>query len=230
MKKNLLVAALLSAVGASAMAQSAFEGLYGQVGIGYSSVSPSLSNSSLTSPSGTNYPFSTSASNSNSFNGAISAGYTFNLDKQFTLGIGVDYQPFAGQEADYSLTSNSLTPSNFTGKWKQNNAYNIYIAPGVAVTKDSLVYAKLGYSSTQIKSTPTGGASSTDNLNGYLVGLGYKQIITGGLYGFGEINYTSYGNKTSTDSGPWSGGGRYTTSTTVSANAMNVLVGVGYKF
>lgn len=230
MKKNLLVAALLSVAATGAMAQSAFEGFYGQVGIGYSAVSPSISSSSLTSPSGTNYPFSSSISNSNSFNGALSAGYTFNLDKQFTLGLGVDYQPFAGQEANYSLTNNSLSPATSTGKWKQNNAYNIYIAPGVAVTKDSLVYAKLGYAATQVKTTPTGGTSGTDNLSGYLVGLGYKQIITGGLYGFGEINYTSYGNKTSTGSGPWAGGGTYTTSTQVSANAFNALVGVGYKF
>lgn len=230
MKKNLLVASLLSVAATGAMAQSAFEGFYGQAGIGYSAVSPSLSNSSLTNPSGTNYPFSTSISNSSSFNGVLSAGYTFNLDKQFTLGLGVDYQPFAGQETNYSLTNNSLSPATSTGKWKQNNAYNIYIAPGVAVTKDSLVYAKLGYASTQVKATPTGGTSGTDNLNGYLVGLGYKQIITGGLYGFGEVNYTSYGNTTSNGSGPWAGGGTYTTKTTVSANAMNVLVGVGYKF
>jgi outer membrane immunogenic protein len=230
MKKNLLAVALLSVTATGAMAQSAFEGFYGQAGIGYSAVSPSLSNSSLTSPSGTNYPFSTSISNSSSFNGVLSAGYTFNLDKQFTLGLGVDYQPFAGQETNYSLSNSSLSPSTSTGKWKQNNAFNVYIAPGVAVTKDSLVYAKLGYAATQIKVTPDGGTSGTDNLSGYLVGLGYKQIITGGLYGFGEINYTSYGNKTSNGSGPWASGGTYTTSTQVSANAMNVLVGVGYKF
>jgi outer membrane immunogenic protein len=230
MNKKLLAATLLTVSATGAMAQSAFEGFYGQAGIGYFAATPSLTNSSLTNPSGTNYPFSTSSSNSNSFNGALSAGYTFNLDKQFTLGLGVDYQPFAGQEANYSQTNNSLSPATSTGTWKQNNAYNIYIAPGVAVTKDSLAYAKLGYAATQIKTTPTGGTSGTTNLSGYLVGLGYKQIITGGLYGFGEVNYTSYGNATANGTGPWAGGGTYTTKTTISANAMNVLVGVGYKF
>lgn len=230
MKKKLLVASLLSAVAFSASAQSKFEGFYGQLGIGYSAVSPGIKNSSLTSPAGTNYPFSSSIDNSSSFNGALSAGYTFNLDKQFTLGLGVDYQPFTGQETNYSLTNSSLSPATSTGKWKQNNAYNIYIAPGVVVAPDSLVYAKLGFAGTQIKTTPTGGTSGTTNYTGYVLGLGYKQIITGGLYGFGEINYSSYGNQTSNGSGPWASGGTYTTKTEANANAFNALVGVGYKF
>lgn len=41
MKKKLLLIGLLSASATGAIAQSKFEGLYGQLGIGYDSVSPS---------------------------------------------------------------------------------------------------------------------------------------------------------------------------------------------
>ena len=59
------------------------------------------------------------------------------------------------------------------------------------------------------------------NLAGYSLGLGYKQIISGGLYGFAEGNYLSYPNKSITDAV-----GTYN----VNANSMSFLVGVGYKF
>jgi hypothetical protein len=59
--------------------------------------------------------------------------------------------------------------------------------------------------------------------------LGYKQIIQGGLYGFGEFNYMSYGNQTASATGTVSG---YTvnSSITSNANAYNLIVGLGYKF
>jgi hypothetical protein len=34
----------------------------------------------------------------------------------------------------------------------------------------------------------------------FAAGAGYKQFISGGLYGFGEVNYASYSNKNSSDS------------------------------
>ena len=50
MKKKLLVIALLSASITSVMAQSKFDGLYGQLGIGYEAVSPSVSTSLVIPP------------------------------------------------------------------------------------------------------------------------------------------------------------------------------------
>jgi len=233
MKKTLLTSSIAVATllgSTSAIGQSKFEGFYGQVGVGYYLTNPTLKNSSLTSPGGTNYPYSTTIDSTNSFNGQISAGYTFNLDKQFTLGLGVDWQPFASQEGNYSQTNSSLSPATTTGKWKVNNAYNIYLAPGIALTPDSLAYLKVGYAASQNKTTPSGGASFTTNYSGYLVGLGYKQLISKGFYGFGEVNYTSFGNQTTNGSGPWGGGGTYTTTSQSNANSFNAIVGVGYKF
>ena len=230
MKKHLLIAALTTIAASTTYAQSKFEGFYGQAGVGYFSGTPTLSNSSITSPAGVNFPQTSSIDSTSGFNGLISAGYTFSLNKQYTLGLGIDYQPFTGQSGNYSQTNANIVPNPMTGTYKVNSASSIYLAPGIALSPDKLLYAKVGYSMLQAKISPTGGSSGTTDYTGYLLGLGYKQIIKGGLYGFGEINYSSYGNQTTPSSGPWGGGGTYTSTSQSSINTFNTIVGVGYKF
>jgi outer membrane immunogenic protein len=194
MKIKLLVAAAATVVASSAMAQSAFEGAYGQVGVGYQSNKPAID--------GVNFD------SSNGIAATVGAGYTFAINKTFLLGIGAEYSPIA------SSSANGMGEEAFT--YKNQNAYNIFLSPGIAVSKDGLAYAKIGYTGTSVKA-----ADTTWNLTGYSLGLGYKQVINGGLYGFAEGNYLTYGNKTFTDSD-----GSYQ----VKSNSMNLLVGVGYKF
>jgi hypothetical protein len=225
MKKKLLVAALLSVAATGAMAQSKFEGAYGQIGVGYESASPSFSSSGITIAGVGTVPISTTVSNSSSFTGVATIGYMGAITKDFLLGIGAEYAPFNGQSANYSYTAAGTTVN---GTWKKQNSYNIFLSPATPVGADGLLYGKVGYTGTSIQSTEVG-TTSTDNLTGYSLGVGYKQIIKGGLYGFGEVNYASYSNKSSSYSGVISGRA-YSYTNTVSANATNVVVGVGYKF
>lgn len=225
MNKKLLVAALFAASTTGAFAQSAFEGAYGQVGIGYENVSPKLSNGSLTA-AGTTYPYTTSISSSNSFTGNVGLGYTFAINKDYTLGIGAEYSPIEGSSANYTYSNPNL--GSATGSYKKTSSYNVFLSPGVVVNKDGLAYAKIGFTGATIKDTE-GSTSTNTNYTGYSLGLGYKQIIQGGLYGFGEVNYMSYGNQTSNTSGT-TGGTAYKTTLTSSANAFNAVVGIGYKF
>lgn len=194
--KKILLTALLSGFVGTASAQSAFEGFYGQVGIGYQSTKPSMSGPTFQASSG--------------FGSTIGAGYTFSIDKTFMLGVGAEYSPIPSSSSTFTGEGGA------TGSYKNQNTYNIFISPGVAIGKDALAYAKVGYTGTSLKF-----ADGTNNLTGYSVGLGYKQIISGGLYGFAEGNYLGYSNKTFTDAvGPYQ----------LKANSMNLLVGVGYKF
>lgn len=201
-------------------AQSKFEGFYGQVGIGYESVAPSTS--TTVNYGGVNIPSSISLNNSNSFAGTATLGYTFAVTKDFLLGIGAEYSPIEGQKQN--ITYNLAGTSVAGGTYNKKNSYNIFISPGLAVGTDGVAYAKVGFTGA---SADTGG--DTTNYTGYSLGLGYKQIITGGLYGFGEVNYASYGNQTSNQSAVVSGR-LLTTSVTSSLNATNILVGLGYKF
>ena len=80
-----------------------------------------------------------------------------------------------------------------------------------------MAYAKVGYTGTTYSITE--GSTDNFNLTGYSLGLGYKQIIDGGLYGFAEGNFMSYDQKTVS-----------TPPVRLSGNSMNLLVGIGYKF
>lgn len=128
------------------------------------------------------------------------------------LGIGAEYSFLPTSQANLTDTDGGVT---LTEKYKNQNTYNIFLSPGIVISKDSLAYAKVGYTGTSYKNESEG---ITDNLQGYSLGLGYKQIIRGGLYGFAEGNYFSYNNKTTACGSKLSG------------NSMNLLVGVGYKF
>lgn len=216
----MIATGILVATTATAHAQSKFEGAYGQIGIGYESVAPSTSTS--VNYGGVNVPTSISLNNSNSFTGTATIGYTFAVTKDFLLGIGGEYSPIAGEKQN--MTVNLLGQSLPAGTYQKKNSYNFFISPGLAVGTDGLAYAKVGYTGA---SFDTGG--DTTNYTGYSLGLGYKQIITGGLYGFGEVNYASYGNQTYSQSSVVSGS-VLRTSITSSANATNILLGIGYKF
>ncbi len=209
-----------------ANAQSKFEGAFGQIGIGYESVAPSFSNSNFTVVGVGTAPINTSISNSNGFTGVVTVGYMAAVTKDFLLGIGAEYSPIAGQKANYS--GSVLGTSLGNGSYNKENSYNIFLSPATPVGNDGLLYGKVGYTGASIKDT-FGSSSTTLNYTGYSLGLGYKQIIQGGLYGFGEFNYMSYGNKTSTSSGTIAGY-TVTSSVTSNANAYNFLVGIGYRF
>ena len=95
MKKKLLVAALFAVAGSSVMAQSAFQGFYGQIATGYESNTVSnLSGSETGGPIGgpVNYTDSYSAS-SQTFGGApivLGLGYNFSVAPKWLIGVGVD--------------------------------------------------------------------------------------------------------------------------------------------
>ena len=69
---------------------------------------------------------------------------------------------------------------------------------------------------------------------GYSLGLGYKQMIKNGWYGFGEFNYANYGSLNRSINGTLvnPAGLRVpaTLSSTVSASSSNLLIGIGYQF
>ena len=100
------------------------------------------------------------------------------------LGFGGEYSPIESQKQNISI--NLLGQSVPAGSYQKKNSYNFFLSPGLMVGTDALAYAKVGYTGA---SFDTGG--DTTNYTGYSLGLGYKQIITGGLYGFGEVNYAS---------------------------------------
>jgi outer membrane immunogenic protein len=217
MKMKLLVAAVAGLAG-TANAQSAFEGFYGQLGIGYESVSAGFPSGTMTSGGSAGSSYTISSSNANSFVGTVGIGGYFPVTNTFMLGAGAEYSPLAGSSKNYTFTIPAGNYSD-TGSFKKKSSYNIFLSPAIAIDKDKLAYAKVGFTGMSIQNTNADGTSNNTE-TGYSLGLGYKQMIAGSIYAFGEVNYAAY-------SGTSLGGGA---SGSTKPNLMNALVGVGYKF
>lgn len=197
-------------------------------------------------------------------------GYYWQISPSWLLGVGIDYSALSqtspsrvitvrddNQGVDLLPRSTAMTASG--GTTQLRNRYNFFISPAYAIDKEKLLYLKAGYTriSSKVKrptsvtttnngistTIPTTTAGSSDNSNdgGYMLGIGYRQVITKGLYGFVEANYFSYNtSRTSSYSSVGNSasksavGLRNTSVTNISGshnlNSYQFLVGLGYSF
>jgi len=273
MKKKLTLSLLgsLLLIGFSSsnvQAQSAFTGFYGQVSSGYESNQlVSASGSSTTIPN--NNSDTKGSAPSQNFGGAplvLGAGYYWQANDKWLIGVGVDYSALSQTSSTFSRNITNV-PGNTTivagstltyngASMQLSNRFNLFLTPAYAVDKDKLVYIKAGYSQVTAQfnrhtsatktlngvstTTAAAGGSQSSNQGGYLVGLGYKQMIASGLYGFVEGNYMGYSapsySYTSTTRaidtlhGIDVAGKRIVTSNFASLNTYQLLIGVGYAF
>jgi hypothetical protein len=239
-KISLMLAAVTGFAASGAMAQSkanAWEGAYGQVGVGYGNFAPSIDNGTASIATGRPAPYpatlagTTSASNVNNINTglvSLAAGYNFGINQDFVLGIGVTYYPGASSSATGTLNTlyNGNTVGSTTATYQIKNLYNVFLSPGYVIDKDRLAYVKVGYTGATIGLSSPIIAYNTTNLTGMMLGIGYKQMFNDKWYGFGEVNYASYGSQTASAT--------TTTGTAVSSSikgtGTDIIVGVGYRF
>ena len=215
MKKQLLVALTTGVICTSVIAQSAFEGFYGQIATGYENnyVSPLVAPTTIVTDGVS--VFRTKEASSQSVSGVplvLGVGYSFQVFPDWLIGIGGDYSVLSQTTSNYTVKNRNDTFPNPNNTIKFSNRYNLFISPGFALDNDKLIYVKAGYSSEQTTANNGGTTPSTSfvtNRSGYIVGLGYKQIITKGLYGYGEFNYMNYGNKATTNSWANTANGSY---------------------
>jgi len=227
----------------SASAQSAFEGFYGQLAVGYETNQATNLGGTGTQPGSANETWTTSNQNFNGMPLVLGLGYNWSLDSNWMLGLGADYSFLSVKSGTYtSQVSGGSTASGV--QLQTSNRTNIYVTPGYAIAKDKLVYAKAGYSTVNLQETMptsytnpskgTGGTLAFPNVTnaqqGYIIGVSYKQMIADGFYGFAEANYMSYGKTTFNSTNANSSPANYTFSNNPSLQTIQGLVGVGYKF
>lgn len=152
------------------------------------------------------------------------------LLKDFLLGVGAEYSPFAGSGATTTVNG-AVGPRAITNdyRYQKKDSYNIFLSPAMTVGTDGLAYAKIGYTGAKVNNYNT----LEYNYSGYSLGLGYKQFFSGNWYGFIEANYANYGSQTQTASEPARVAGverTITASGTSSLTTYNGVVGIGYKF
>jgi len=229
--KRIFVATIGAALIASPFFASAqaknFEGFFAEAGLGYGNFSSSFSGGTVASGSTVLGAYSVDANTIKSILGVIGGGYNFALTNEVVLGVGGSYSPSRSASATSTITVPAALgiPGNTTTiAGAVANIYSIYLSPGYAISQDSLVYAKVGYTgATAVFS----GASPNVDLNGYVLGLGFKKTFDKNMYGFIEGKYASFGSK-DLDSNALSSA--ITNTGSMSAKGMDIIVGVGYKF
>jgi len=210
-------ALLASPIFASAQAKN-FEGFFAEAGLGYGNFSADFSGGRVAT-----FPYTVSADTVKSIIGVIGGGYNFALTNEFVLGVGGSYSPSRSASAPSTITS-PIVGGSTTGAGAVQNIYSLYVSPGYAISQDSLVYGKVGYTgATAVFS----GSYPNVNLNGYVLGLGFKKTFDKNLYGFVEGKYASFGSK---DLDPNAFSPAVTNTGSISAKGMDILIGVGYKF
>jgi hypothetical protein len=226
---GLLFYCISTAVLAQSSQNSQFAGPYAQFGVGYQTASPSFSNTSL-SAAGQSLSPTISVSNANSYTGTFAAGYNFFSGTPLLLGLGIEYTPFPTSNATATASySGSIGTYQNSASVHINNSLNIFLAPGIALDQNKLLYGKVGYTGSSAN-----GVNTDFYMGGTSLGFGYKQIISTGLYGFAEYNYVNYGSLNRTLNGtlktPSNISVPATLNSTITATTTTLLFGLGYQF
>ena len=140
----------------SAQAQSNRDGFY--IGIDASFETLSVKSTTATE----NFGSGTSA--------VLHGGYELSIQDNYAVLFGGTY------DLDYLMQggsgSNGTTFTKGTDQLHQKTKWGLYAAPGMYLTQDSLLYAKLIYST--MKTDPDGVRSSTPNFTSVGYGVGYR--------------------------------------------------------
>ena len=134
------LAASLVAVPVSA--QSSFEGFFGQIGVGY--LKNDTGNTAVTASSGgSSYTLNPTGSNPHrsNFTGVLSLGYYTSINPQFLLGAGIEYEPLIQTTSSYTVAAAGQASQN--GSYKISNRYNIFVSPGLQVSKEVWLMQRL---------------------------------------------------------------------------------------
>ena len=231
LKSSALALALIGVASTSVMAQSsktnAWEGAYAQIGAGYGTFSPKISNAVI--HTGSSYgDVPASVSNIKDIGTGLvnlAVGYNFGINNNWMIGVGGTYYPGSSSGATADMSS-ALTGAS-TASYQVTKLYSIVLTPGYAIDSNRLVYAKVGYTGATIAlSSPLIPFSKT-NLNGYTFGLGYKQMLTSSFYAFGEVNHGTYGNVTASVTAT---AYNFPTNAQIKGSGTDYLVGIGYRF
>jgi hypothetical protein len=151
----------------------------------------------------------------------IGFSYTWALGDKNTFGISAETNPLRSSTA--TGTQYYKGAAYDTADIYVDSYYDVSVAPGILISKDTLLYGKLGYYS--VKGV---GDSSSFTQTGYSYGIGAKTLLNAGsgggnLYVFGEVKARS-GNTVSQSVG--SNG--YTID--MKAGGTSYLVGLGVNF
>jgi outer membrane immunogenic protein len=98
---------------------------------------------------------------------------------------------------DVDLSNPTIFESNAGGDQlsaKQKNRYGVYVAPGTAINKDTLLYGRLGYNRLKGEVTENG-VTGTETYSGGSYGLGIKVMLSKDTFVKVEANRLTFSSK-----------------------------------
>ena len=225
MNKILKLSAIaLLASSTSLMAQSkSFEGA--SLGVGLSIIGAEINGSSTSGDS----PADTSKGTIGKISeiASVDLSYAASISNNGLFGIGIQYTPGKAKVGSGSLTD--TTPGAKDGTTSASvqvkDLYTIYAMPTYAISKDSAVFAKIGYSQASVSASSTGTATITTqpgDLKGWGYAVGSKTMLTGNTYLQVEASYTDYDTIRATMSN--------SNVVTADPKVLQATVSIGYKF
>jgi opacity protein-like surface antigen len=166
---------------------------------------------------------------------AVDLSYGFATGPNAIIQIGASYTPGKAKAGSGTFTDGTTT-SDSTGKinLEVKDPFNIYIAPTYVVSKDSAIYAKIGYAKADVNTTATGTASLSkkpDDLEGFMYGIGSKTMLTQNLYLGIEASITDYDRVTATTlAGTDAVNSTNTKNVNADVKTAQGIITLGYKF
>lgn len=221
--KKFLIATLVGAVSTYAMADSAFDGVNAQIGIG----GASIGNEATVSVDGANLNNKTSQA---ALLGTVAVGYSYALPQKFNLAANVFYN-FGSSNAG-GFNENYGDGYNTNWNSKVQNLWGISIEPGYYFADRSLGFVKLGWAMASTKQTASnfineGGTTiNTGTANGFLYGLGFKQLLTDNVYVGIDAYQVLFSSTSTTISDGYNSNFTFTSKPNYTFGGINV----GYKF
>lgn len=230
LKIKILILLLVCLTNSGIMAQSAFKGLYIEGGIGAERLWLRSTNKTLkveNGPFAGTYPRTTKYVPETDFTGKVNIVSLTQVSKKFLLGIGIEFEPVSAGVQEVETTGQAGNKALHT--YEQKSHFNFYLSPAFEIKKNKLVFAKVGYSQSHSDIEFNGEYSPDHIAQGFVLGLGYRQIIKKGFYFFGEAQYVHY-VPADYIVGTIASGVLYTTSEKTSSTGIATYFGVGYKF
>lgn len=141
---------------------------------------------------------------------SLEGAYGFNMGGRGVLGLGLTYN--LGD-----LKGGSAGTTEFKGK----DMYSVYLAPGYALSNDTLLYGKLAYVAAKGQVSSVGFPTDSQNFDGVGYGAGARALLSKNLYLQVEFMQAQYNKKTISSGG---------SSVDFKPFSTTGTIGLGYKF
>jgi hypothetical protein len=153
----------------SGNSSGAFNGINAQLGLGFAEKSSEF-----------NYPVGGPDRFDVSDKGILSnlsLGYSYHLNNQFNIAANVFYNLGSSQAGEWRSGGY---------KWEIKDVWGVSVEPGYYFTNSALAYLKVGYARASSKSITTGSWAGDNSdfgtSDGFLYGIGFKQLLTNNIY------------------------------------------------